>query len=78
MRVRKLPKTKSDTKKSFVYVRVTGTIKDLITQQSAREGVTPSEWVRGLIIKELKELKTPLPLFKAPRLEEESEATNET
>jgi len=69
--VAELPKIKSETKNVFVYVRVTNAIKDLITYQAAREGVTPSEWVRNLIIKELREREAlQPPLFRVPGTEE--------
>ena len=68
--MKKLPKIKSNAKNAFVYIRVTNAIKDIITYQAAKEGITPSEWIRALIIKELKERGTLPPLFRVPETEE--------
>jgi hypothetical protein len=67
-----MPKTKSSAKESSVYVRVTKTIKDLIVYQASQEGVTPSEWLRNLITKELRERKALPTLFKVPEIEEKN------
>ena len=50
-----MPRTSFDAKTSLVCTRVTPYIKQILEQQASREGLTASEWVRNLIIKELKE-----------------------
>jgi hypothetical protein len=65
-----MPKTRSGAKESSVYVRVTKTIKELIIDQASQEGVTPSEWLRNLITKELRERNAFPGLLKVPELEE--------
>jgi hypothetical protein len=67
-----MPKTRSSAKESSVYVRVTKTIKELIIYQASQEGVTPSEWLRNLITKELRERKAFPTLLKVPELEEKN------
>jgi antitoxin component of RelBE/YafQ-DinJ toxin-antitoxin module len=64
-----LPKSTSETKRSIIYVRVTKRIKDLVKQQAAREGITPSEWVRSLIVRELRERGVLPTLFEVPEVE---------
>ncbi len=59
-----MPKTKSESKDSIIYLRLTSSIKDLIIYQSTQEGITPSEWLRNLIIKELRERDALTPKFK--------------
>ena len=63
-----MPKTKSETKNSLIYLRLTSTIKNLITYQAAQEGITPSEWLRKLVIKELREREALPPTFKVPKI----------
>lgn len=66
-----MPRTESDTKDALVCTRVTPYIKDIIEQQASREGLTPSEWIRNLIIKELKNENLLQMVFKTPRMREE-------
>lgn len=66
-----MPKIKSETKDSIIYLRITNNIKSLITYQAAQEGITPSEWLRKLIIKELRERNALTPAFKVPQLPNE-------
>ncbi len=63
-----MPRTKSETKNSIVYLRLTGTIKNLITYQAAQEGVTPSEWLRKLVVKELRERDALPATFRLPTI----------
>jgi hypothetical protein len=63
-----LPKINSETKDSIVYLRLTSTIKDLIEYQATQEGITPSEWLRKLIIKELRERNAISTTYKLPSL----------
>jgi len=66
-----MPRTASDAKDALVCTRVTPYIKDIIEQQASREGLTPSEWIRNLIIKELKNENLLQMVFKTPRMREE-------
>lgn len=65
-----MPKTESDAKDALVCTRVTPYIKEIIEQQASREGLTPSEWIRNLIIKELKNENLLQMVFKTPRIKE--------
>lgn len=66
-----MPKTSFATKTALVCTRVTPFIKEIIEQQASREGLTSSEWVRNLIIKELKEEKLLQLVFKTPKIKSE-------
>ncbi|MDQ1278748.1 MAG: hypothetical protein QG670_8 [Thermoproteota archaeon] len=66
-----MPRTGSDAKDALICTRVTPNIKDIIEQQASREGLTPSEWIRNLIIKELKNENLLQMVFKTPRIREE-------
>ncbi len=63
-----MPKINSETKDSIIYLRLTSTIKDLIGYQASQEGITPSEWLRKLIIKELRERNAISPTYKLPTI----------
>ncbi len=66
-----MPKIDSDSKASLMCTRVTPYIKEIIEQQASREGLTPSEWIRNLIIKELKNENLLQMTFKTPKVREE-------
>jgi len=66
-----MPKIKSETKNCINYLRLTSTIKNLITYQATQEGITPSEWLRKLVVKELRERDALPPTYKVPRILEE-------
>jgi len=67
-----MPKTKVDTKTVMQCTRITPRIKEIIDLTSAQEGITPSEWLRNLILKELRS-KNALPtVFRVPTIEEEN------
>jgi hypothetical protein len=66
-----MPKTDSNTKTSLMCTRVTPYIKEVIEQQASREGLTSSEWIRNLIIRELKSENLLQTVFKTPRIREE-------
>ncbi len=68
MRGFSMPKTSYDAKTSLVATRVTPYIKEIIEQQASREGLTASEWVRNLIIKELKAENLLQMVFKTPKI----------
>jgi len=65
-----MPKTSFGSKTSLICTRVTPYIKEIIEQQASREGLTSSEWIRNLIIKELKEENLLQMVFKTPKLGE--------
>jgi len=49
-----LPRIEGDTKGELLCTRVTSAIKEAVIHESQIEGLTPSEWLRNLIVKELK------------------------
>jgi len=61
-----MPKTDSETKVALLTTRVTMQIKEVVEQQSSREGLTSSEWLRNLVIKELKTENLLPTVFKVP------------
>lgn len=65
-----MPRTESETKESLLTTRVTPQIKEVVEQQASREGLTPSEWLRNLVIKELKSENLLPTVFKVPRTRE--------
>ncbi len=62
-----MPRTESETKEALLTTRVTPQIKEVVEQQASREGLTPSEWLRNLVIKELKSENLLPTVFKVPR-----------
>lgn len=64
-----MPRTRGDTKSELLCTRLTPSIKDAVEGVAAREGLTSSEWVRGLILRELKSGYA-LPTFRVPTVEE--------
>ena len=46
--------------------RVTPQIKNVVDQQASREGLTSSEWLRNLVIRELKGENLLPTVFKVP------------
>ena len=63
-----MPRTSFDAKTALVCTRVTPFIKQILEQQASREGLTASEWVRILVIKELKEENLLQMVFKTPKI----------
>jgi antitoxin component of RelBE/YafQ-DinJ toxin-antitoxin module len=63
-----LPKTKAETKDAIIYLRLTSKIRNQIEYQAAQEGVTTSEWLRKLVIKELRERNALPTTFRMPNL----------
>ena len=61
-----MPKTDSETKAALLTTRVTPQIKEVVEQQSSREGLTASEWLRNLVIEELKRENLLPTVFKVP------------
>lgn len=66
MRGEKMPRTDSETKAALLTTRVTPQIKDVVEQQASREGLTSSEWLRNLVIRELKRENLLPTVFKVP------------
>ena len=63
-----MPKIDGDIKTSLISTKVTTRIRDIIIQQASREGITTSEWLRKLIIKELKNENLLPMVFKTPKV----------
>jgi hypothetical protein len=61
-----MPKTDSETKAALLTTRVTPQIKNVVEQQASREGLTSSEWLRNLVIRELKREDLLPTVFKGP------------
>ena len=61
-----MPKTGSETKTKLLCTRVTPSIEEIILQQAMQEGLNLSEWLRNLIIKELRERKAIQTTFRLP------------
>lgn len=61
-----MPKTDSETKAALLTTRVTPQIKNVVEQQASREGLTSSEWLRNLVIRELKREDLLPTVFKVP------------
>ena len=49
-----MPKSQSGLKENLVSTRVTPAIRNVILAVARREGITISEWLRNLIIEELR------------------------
>jgi len=62
----KVPRTDSETKNALLTTRVTPQIKEVVDQQASREGLTSSEWLRNLVIRELKRENLLPTVFKVP------------
>jgi hypothetical protein len=61
-----MPKTDSEAKAALLTTRVTPQIKNVVDQQASREGLTSSEWLRNLVIRELKGENLLPTVFKVP------------
>lgn len=66
-----MPKTKTKLKTDLLCTRLTPEIKSIIGHIAAQEGVNSSEWVRKLIIKELRALDVLQTQFYIPTIEKE-------
>lgn len=72
-----MPKTKAETKDAIIYLRLTSKIRSQIDYQAAQEGVTTSEWLRKLVIKELRERNALPTTFRMPNyIENNTEQQN--
>ena len=63
-----MPKIGGEIKTALISTKVTSRIREIIIQQASREGITTSEWLRKLIIKELKSENLLSIVFKTPKV----------
>ncbi|MBS7614461.1 hypothetical protein KEJ18_01820 [Candidatus Bathyarchaeota archaeon] len=64
-----MPKIEIDSRAELLCTRVTQVIKEAVIHESQVEGLTPSEWLRNLIVKELKERGALPRVYRFPNLE---------
>ena len=64
-----MPKIDGESKEELLSTRVTAAIKDAVSRESRREGLTASEWLRTLIVKELKEREALPTAYRFPGIE---------
>ncbi|MHA2394291.1 MAG: plasmid mobilization protein [Promethearchaeota archaeon] len=64
-----MPRKKGISKNVLLATRVTPKIRDIVAQMAYREGLNVSEWLRNLIISELKENQVLPTVFRSPNLE---------
>ena len=64
-----MPRIEGEAKEELLCTRVTSAIKEAVIHESQTEGLTPSEWLRNLIVKELKERGALQRVYRFPRLE---------
>lgn len=66
-----MPRTETEAKTKLVCTRLTPIIGSVVFQQAAQEGLTSSEWIRNIIIKELRERQVlPKIIFRLPESKE--------
>jgi len=66
-----MPKIEGDAKAELLCTRVIPVIKEAVIRESQVEGLTTSEWLRNLVVKELKEREALPRVYRFPRLERE-------
>jgi len=64
-----MPKIEGNLRDELLCTRVTVVIKEAVIHESQVEGLTPSEWVRNLVVKELKERGALQRVYRFPNLE---------
>ncbi|HDJ04622.1 hypothetical protein CW711_01775 [Candidatus Bathyarchaeota archaeon] len=64
-----MPKIEGDAKAELLCTRVTSVIKEAVLRESRMEGLTASEWLRNLVVKELKERGALPKVYTFPSLE---------
>ncbi len=64
-----MPKIEGEMKAELICTRVTSVIREAVTRESQVEGLTTSEWLRNLIVKELKERGALPRVYRFPPLE---------
>ena len=68
-----MPRTKALKKTELLCTRVTPEIKSRIQVAASREGLSPSEWVRNLILGELKATDFLPDLLRVPTIDKTEE-----
>ncbi|RJS76539.1 hypothetical protein CW712_01325 [Candidatus Bathyarchaeota archaeon] len=63
-----MPKIEGTSKAELLCTRVTPQIKEAVIHESQVEGLTASEWLRNLIVKELKERGALQRVYRFPNL----------
>jgi len=66
-----MPKIEGEMKTELLCTRITQAIKESVIRESQMEGLTTSEWIRNLIVKELKERGALPRVYRLPQLERE-------
>ena len=66
-----MPRTKAETKTDLLCTRLTPEIKKIISRTAAQEGITSSEWLRNLIIRERRSVDVLPTVFRVPDIEKE-------
>ncbi len=69
----RMPRTKALKKTELLCTRVTPEIKNRIQVAASREGLSSSEWVRNLILGELKATDSLPDLLRVPIIEKTDE-----
>jgi hypothetical protein len=64
-----MPKIEGASKDELLCTRVTPLIKEAVINESQMEGLTASEWLRNLIVKELKKRGVLQRVYRFPNLE---------
>lgn len=59
-----MPKIQGELKIELLCTRLTSTIREAVVREAQKEGLTTSEWLRNLILKELKERDALPTIFK--------------
>jgi len=66
-----MPRIEGEMKAELLCTRITQGIKEAVIRESQVEGLTTSEWIRNLIVKELKERGALPRVYRLPQLERE-------
>jgi hypothetical protein len=64
-----MPKRRGQNKEVILATRVTPRIKEIVMSMADREGLSISEWLRSLIINELKNNKALPKILQMPEIE---------
>jgi len=64
-----MPRIEGDSKEELLCTRVTSAIKEAVIHESQVEGLTASEWLRNLVVKELKERGALQSVYRFPNLQ---------
>lgn len=64
-----MPKIEGDIRAKLLCTRVTSAIREAVIRQSQVEGLRTSEWLRNLIVKELKERGALPRVYSFPKVE---------